>query len=95
MRTPEQKQNIINAFKTIGIDVKIKKARLDGWFLYHPYTMEQTRNIQIDRKTNGNTTTYRRTKFKYYADWLADDDSFDIMLDIAITEAKNRMNWRG
>lgn len=107
MRTPEQKQKILDAFAKIGIVPKIKKARLDGWFIYHPYGQPHERSVQVDVTWNEahNIKTFRRAKETYTSDWISDDDTpvdigdgemtseFDDLLEMTINETENRINY--
>ena len=105
MRTSEQKQKILDAFAEIGIVPVIKKARLDGWFIYHKYGTPHKRSIQTDVSWNGNIKSYRRSKTEFTSDWISDDETpfnlgngeitteFDDLLQMVINEAQNRMQY--
>jgi len=105
MRTPEQKQKILDAFAKIGIVPVIKKARLDGWFIYHKYGTTHKRSIQVDVSWNGNIKSFRRKKVDYISDWIGDGETpidmgngefeteFDSLLEMVVNEAQNRMNY--
>ena len=105
MRTPEQRQKILDAFAKISIVPIIKKARLDGWFIYHKYGTPHKRSIKVDAEQSGNETHYRRSKVTYYSDWISDNETpidmgsgetineFEDLLEMCVVEAKNRMKF--
>jgi len=105
MRTPLQKQKILDAFAKIGITPTVKKARLDGWFIYHPFGQVHTRCVQCDVQFKDNVKTYYRGKVEYTSDWIGDDDTladcgggiieseFDSMLEMVVEEAKHRQQY--
>ncbi len=84
------KEIIQNAFKKADLSIdKIKKSKLGGFYVYHPYGSEYVyKKYSIVERSEGYVKKLREP-IKYNVSFIDDED----LLEIAIMEAKNRKKW--
>ena len=84
------KKTIANAFKEAGLPIdKIKKSKLGGFYVYHPYGSEYVyKRYTVVERGEGYVKKLREP-IQYKVSFI-DDES---LLEITIIEAKNRKKW--
>ncbi len=84
------KEVIQNAFKKADLPIdKIKKSKLGGFYVYHPFGSEYVyKKYSIVERGEGYVKKLREP-IKYNVSFIDDLD----LLEIAIMEAKNRKKW--
>ena len=84
------KEIIINTFKEAGLSIdKIKKSKLGGFYVYHPFGSEYTyKKYTIIERGEGYVKKLREP-ITYKVNFIDDTD----LLNMAIMEAKNRKKW--
>ena len=84
------KKTITNAFKEAGLPIdKIKKSKLGGFYVYHPFGSEYVyKKYTVVERGEGYVKKLREP-IQYKVSFI-DDES---LLELAIFEAKNRKKW--